>query len=131
MEYADAMFSKWTRLKAADENGYLLCFICGDRVHWKEAVLMHCEGRGAWSVRYSEINGQAGDSACNGKDLGDRDNFRAKLDVVFGPGTWEGNYRKSKEMMKHSNSDLRFIGDTYAERIEWIRKHEPSKFDEQ
>ena len=81
------------------------------------------------SVRFDgEINVQAGCHTCNAKPLGDRANFRAMLDQKFGPGAAEANTHKSKRTEKHTNEYLRFIGDTYAERIEWIKQHEPGKF---
>ena len=125
---ADASFSRWVRLKAADPDGFLCCFICGTRLHWTEAVLMHCEPRECMSTRYDEINCQAGCCDCNGKPLGDRANFRTMLDTCFGAGTAEKNEIKSKRTELMGAQYLRFLADTYEERIAWIRKHEPSKF---
>lgn len=89
---------------------------------------MHCEPRVCMPTRYSEVNVQAGCSGCNSKPLGDRANFRARLDEHFGPGTAADNEAKSKRMAKHTNSDLNLIGCTYAKRIQWIKENELSKF---
>ena len=129
VKYADSNFSRWTRLKAANGDGYLKCFICEAPLHWTEAVLMHCEARGAWSVRFSEVNGRPGCVACNDKPLGDRKNFRLRIAERFGQAALDDNIRMAGTMVQYTLSDLNFVGDTYAERIEWIRKHEPSKFD--
>ena len=130
LDHADTMFKRWVRITAADADGYLNCFICGTNLHWSESEAMHCEPCEDMSTRYDEINVQAGCHTCNAKPLGDRANFRIKLDERFGTGTAEANEIKSKRTEKHTNEYLRFIGDTYAERIEWIREHEPSKFDQ-
>lgn len=127
IKYADAMFSKWTRMKAADGHGLLRCFICGKQLHWRHAVAMHCEPRICMPTRYSEINVQAGCPECNGKPLGDRESFRQALDNKFGPMTADRNIIKSNQMEKFTNEDLRFIGKTYHERIKWIEEHEPGK----
>lgn len=123
LKYADAMFSKWTRMKAAGSDGFLRCFICGTRLHWKDAVAMHCEPRVCMPTRYSEVNVQAGCSGCNSKPLGDRESFRQALDNEFGAMTADRNTIKSKRMERYTNSDLNFIGDTYAKRIQWITEH--------
>ena len=130
IKYADTMFNRWVRIKAADADGYLNCFICDANIHWTESEAMHCEPCTDMSTRFDETNVQAGCHDCNSKPLGDRANFRAKLNEKFGPGTAEANTAKSKRMEKHTNAYLRTIGDWYAERIEWIRKHEPSKFNQ-
>lgn len=130
IQHADTNFKRWVRLKAADAEGYLNCFICGKHLHWTESEAMHCEPCTDMSTRFDETNVQAGCHHCNAKPLGDRANFRAKLDEKFGPGTAEGNTHKSKRTEKHTNEYIRTIGDWYAERIEWIKQHEPSKFQE-
>lgn len=130
IKYADAMFSKWTRMKAADGQGFLRCFICGKQLHWRHAVAMHCEPRICMPTRYSEINVQAGCPECNGKPLGDRESFRQALDNRFGPMTADRNIIKSNQMEKFTNEDLHFIGKTYHERIKWIKEHEPGKTEE-
>lgn len=91
LKAADQAFSKLVRRSAADDAGHLACFICGAFLPWEEAVAMHCEPRACMSTRYSRINVQAGCSTCNGKPLGDRARFRARLDAVYGEGTAERN----------------------------------------
>lgn len=124
MQYADKMFSHWVRMRAADSLGYIHCFICGLRLHWMDAVAMHCEPRICMSTRYSEINVQAGCAGCNGKPLGDRERFRDAIDARYGPCAAERNNMKSKLIEKMGSKYLQFIGDTYAQRIEWIEKHQ-------
>lgn len=129
LAHADTHFKRWVRITAADADGYLQCFICDTSLHWTEAEAMHCEPCACMSVRFDgEINVQAGCHTCNAKPLGDRANFRAMLDQKFGPGTAEANTHNSKRTEKHTNAQLRAIGDAYAESIAYIQRHEPGKF---
>lgn len=128
LEAADAAFSRMVRLTAAYPDGYLPCFICGVRVHWKDAVLMHCEPRACMSTRYSLINCQAGCWTCNDKPCGDRDNFRIMLDTRFGPDTAEKNTILSKLTEKMGADYLTFLAEKFNAEIAKIRKSHPEKF---
>lgn len=128
LDDADTNFSTWIRVKAADEDGLLYCFICGNRFHWKEAVAMHCEPRASMPTRFDQINVQPGCTECNGKPNGDRETFRTMLDMTFGKGTAERNIMKSKTTEKFTAAFLRHLSDKFLERINKIRRAEPSKF---
>lgn len=117
LEAADAAFSQMVRLKAADSNGRINCFICGASVYWNQAVLMHCEPRLCMSTRFSEINCQAGCASCNGKPNGDRSAFRRMLDATFGPGTAEKNEILSKTTEKIGAKYLKELADKFNEEI--------------
>lgn len=122
LEAADNAFSKMVRLKAADDDGYLPCFICGVTVHWEEAVLMHCEPRVCMPTRFSEINCQAGCVTCNGKPNGDRSAFRIMLDATFGPCTAEKNEILSKTTEKMGAKYLRYLADKFNTEIKTLLK---------
>lgn len=117
LEAADAAFSQMVRLKAADSNGRINCFICGTSVYWNQAVLMHCEPRLCMSTRFSEINCQAGCASCNGKPNGDRVAFRRMLDATFGPGTAKKNEILSKTTEKMGAKYLKELADKFNEEI--------------
>lgn len=122
LEAADASFSQLVRLKAADDNGRINCFICGTSVYWSQAVLMHCEPRLCMSTRFSEINCQAGCASCNGKPNGDRSAFRRMLDATFGPGTAEKNEIMSKTTEKMGAKHLRDLADKFSAEIKTLLK---------
>lgn len=122
LEAADAAFSQMVRLKAADSNGRINCFICGTSVYWNQAVLMHCEPRLCMSTRFSEINCQAGCASCNGKPNGDRVAFRRMLDATFGPGTAEKNEILSKTTEKMGAKYLKELADKFNEEIKILLK---------
>lgn len=96
----DTIFSRYIRLRVTDEDGMLHCFICGTPIYWRAAQCMHYMPRICKSVRWDEVNCQAGCPTCNGKPLGDRENFAAALDLKYGPGTAEALEIKSKRTAK-------------------------------
>lgn len=49
-----ALFSKYIRLKAADECGTVECVTCGELMHWKEAQAGHFIGGRTNSVLFDE-----------------------------------------------------------------------------
>ena len=71
---------------------------------------MHCEPRGSsMGIRYDDINCQPGCGTCNGKPLGDREEFRRMLDLTFGPGTADRNEIKSKTVERMGSEYLRYL----------------------
>lgn len=63
----DTLFSRYCRLKAQLNNG-LFCFVCGKRLTYDEAVMMHFIGRRFISVRFDEDNVHIGCRKCNCPD---------------------------------------------------------------
>jgi hypothetical protein len=63
---ADAVFSRFIRRSAADEQGFIYCYICGKSVRWQEAEAMHYIKRGAsLYLRHDKRNVYAGCTECN------------------------------------------------------------------
>jgi len=123
MTLADNTFSKWVRLHAASkENGYLPCFICGTPVHWTEAENMHIHTRKAMSIRFDEVGCQAGCHSCNAKPNGDRKAFAVKLNIAHGAGVYEALTEKSKRTVHLDKEYLKFIIDTYQQRVDHLLK---------
>ena len=123
MMLADNVFSKWVRLMAASESdGYLSCFICGIPVHWTEAENMHIHTRKAMSIRFDEVGCKAGCHGCNAKPNGDRGRFGDKLDAMHGQGTNEALTDKSKRTVHLDKEYLKFIIDTYQQRVDRLLK---------
>lgn len=127
---ADAAFSTWKRMQAADADGNVHCFLCGKRMKWQRAVLMHFQSRTAIALQWDETANQVGCSDCNGKDNGDRPAFAAKLDEVYGPGTSNRLYVKSKKALKIPTNDLLVKARWYRERIAHIKEQREKGIDE-
>lgn len=83
------LFSRMVRKRAADSDGFVHCYICGQPIKWEDAVLMHFQGRKNKSTRFNEMSCKAGCWECNDKPLGDRKNFAKKIDEEYYPGCAE------------------------------------------
>jgi len=65
MKTADKYFSIYIRIRDSDENGIVRCCTCGKSVHWKQAHNCHFIDRRHETLRFSEINCNAGCFKCN------------------------------------------------------------------
>lgn len=102
------------RLRARNEDGFVVCFICGAIVPYDESENMHFQARGGRGIRFHDVGCQAGCHWCNAKPLGDRKNFARRLDEEFGPGTAEELTILSKQVMHYDR-------EWYEDRIEEMK----------
>jgi len=61
----DAIFSRYIRLRDADDKGICTCITCGDKKHRKEMHNTHFRSRSCYKYRWSEENCWAGCYKCN------------------------------------------------------------------
>lgn len=97
----DRIFSKFIRLRDADENGYCRCITCGRVHHWKEMDAGHFVKRDRNQVRFDERNVHAQCKYCNYRRKGEEAIYSVKIDQMYGSGTAEllvnlGQYRGKK-----------------------------------
>lgn len=62
---ADKWFSIFIRLFYADKDGYIRCYTCDKRIHWKDAHNCHREERANYYTRWMFDNCRAWCSWCN------------------------------------------------------------------
>ena len=62
---ADSWFSKFIRLRDADENGIIRCISCGKPVFWKQSDAGHFIKRQHKATRFNEKNANAQCKECN------------------------------------------------------------------
>ena len=90
----DDWFSKFIRLRNADEYGMIRCITCGKRVHWKRADNGHFVKRGHAGTKYDEKNcGEQCRFPCNRRRNGEEQAHRIYIDKTYGEGT--------ADMLKH------------------------------
>ena len=102
----DAIFSKYIRLRGADEFGFTNCWTCGKRDHYLSQQAGHFQSRRHYSTRWDETNVQVQCCSCNVFKSGEQFLFGKYLDERIGDGTSEELFYKSKEMVKYSDDDL-------------------------
>ena len=77
----DLLYSRKRRLEAADLEGNVMCFICGNKIRWQDAELMHYVKRGNSFLRYDDRNCKVGDHTCNVIKDGNYAEYTKKLEA--------------------------------------------------
>lgn len=84
---ADGIFSKYIRLRDADEHGYVTCITCGKKHFWSNGHSINCGhfiSRSRKAVRYNEMNCHGQCVACNKYRNGEPDIYRRQLVERYG-----------------------------------------------
>lgn len=116
---ADAIFSKYIRLKAADENGIINCFICGMPYTIAESDAMHYVRRGNMFLRYDERNVKAGCKGCNQHKGGNYIEYTRQLEKLS-PGITEYLLTEGNLVYKYSHDELKAMIADYSKRIKQL-----------
>lgn len=80
----DCLFSRYIRLRDANQYGYCRCISCGKIVHWKECDAGHYVNRRHMGLRYDEKNVNAQCRACNRFDEGNQIGYTRGLIKKYG-----------------------------------------------
>jgi len=75
----DNEFSKYIRLKYADENGICSCYTCGNNYYWKYIQNGHFFSRAHILTRYHENNCRPQCLVCNVQKDGNLEIYKKKL----------------------------------------------------
>lgn len=117
----DAVFSEYIRRKASDGSGFIKCFICGNKIPWRQSQAMHFIDRDQMPVRYDEMNVRTGCVECNCMDPDHKERFRKKLMEIMTPEGMEHLYTKSRGLQKFMRHELLEIIDTYKAKLKELR----------
>lgn len=109
-------FSRYIRLRDANDKGSVRCFTCGVWRHWKGMDAGHGISRRNMATKYHEINVQPQCGQCNCFAYGAQDKFAAKVDETYGAGTWDELVRLSRTVKKFSQFELDQMADEYKEK---------------
>jgi hypothetical protein len=85
LKYADSAFSKYIRIKYADENGYIHCFTCDAVDPINEMDCGHFVSRLHKSLRWDERNAHPQCRYCNRYNEGRKDVYAVRLIEKYGP----------------------------------------------
>lgn len=127
MKLADKWFSEFIRLRDAGPDGRVKCVTCSHTDHWRLLQCGHFVTRGNQSTRYDEQNSTVQCRGCNyngGKVL----QHETAIEARYGTGTAEALRQKGRMRCKRTVNDFLFLADCYRKKVEWIREHEPAKF---
>jgi hypothetical protein len=111
----DAEFSKYIRLKYADEYGNVTCYTCGQVKFWKEMQCGHYISRRHLCTRWNEDNCRPQDARCNLFNQGNIPVFSQKLLREYGE-------KKLDELLELSNNTCKFTESEFKELIKHYNK---------
>ena len=122
-ELLDSVFSKWIRLKNADENGYCKCITCSVVLHWKEITNGHYVKRNVMGTRYVEENCGPQCWGCNAKHLGDgrKDEHALHIMRKYGPEQLEKLNQAKHRTTKFHTYDLTAMIAVYNRELEALQ----------
>jgi hypothetical protein len=117
-------FSKFIRLRDADENGYCKCFTCGLVRKWSQMDAGHGIPRQHWGTRYSEINVQVQCKKCNGFNQGMQAAFKDNINKKYTADTWDRLEVASRKAKRLSQFEVDEMEKYYSARIKtgWFTK---------
>jgi hypothetical protein len=110
---ADDWFSKYIRIRDADNNGYIRCISCGKIVHWKNADAGHFIKRQHIALRFNEQNVNAQCKLCNCFEQGNDIGYAKGLDKKYGPGTADKLRAMKNGTLHLGKFELKVIADHY------------------
>ena len=117
----DIIFSRYIRLKEADQNGIAFCYTCADRYHWKVLQCGHFIPRAHMYTRFSEDNCHQQCGHCNGAKRGNLVVYAANLERDK-PGSVE-ILQEQGRIVQHWTRDVlkAMIGD-YTRKVKQLLK---------
>jgi len=118
----DSVFSKFIRMRDADDSGMATCISCGSVKKWREGDAGHFISRGKMSTRYDEQNVHFQCKKCNIFRNGEQYLYSLALDRKYGEGTAERIYLESNKTKKTSIGELRRMIKHYTRQIDEITK---------
>lgn len=117
----DAIFSKYIRLKDADENGYATCVTCGASGKWTLMQCGHFIPRSHMYTRFLEANCACQCPDCNGRLRGNLVKFSQHLESVR-PGSVEILAEQGQTIYRYSVHELKQLISDYDQKVKFILK---------
>lgn len=117
---ADTWFSKYIRLRDADQAGYCMCITCESLMRWKKSHCGHFQSRRYLITRYNEKNCSAQCVYCNTYMAGEQYKFAKAIDNKWGKGTADMLTKMTNEPFKLKAHDYEEIAETYKNKAKKI-----------
>lgn len=117
---ADAIFSKYIRLKYADEKGVVKCFTCNNKKHWTLIQNGHYIKRGHLYLRWDERNCRPQDEECNEYKSGNMIEFTKRLEEEHN-GITEILTEEMRIVYKPTRDELRRLISSYTIKVNELK----------
>ena len=104
----DFTFSRYIRIREANNKGITECYTCGKKDHWKYLQCGHYIKRSETLLRWDSRNAKSQCIECNCNKHGNMEEYTKKLELEY-PGLPEQLKEQSREVHKYSREDLKEI----------------------
>ena len=121
VERLDRVFSKYIRLRDANDDGTFTCISCGRRLPIEQAQCGHFYPRGKMSTRFDEDNCHSECVECNCFDQKHLEGYRKNLIAKVGEDRVMELDKRAKEMKKWSHYELKELIEYYKEKIKQMK----------
>lgn len=118
----DEVFSKYIRLRNADENGMVKCFTSDKIMHWKDSHAGHFISRRHLSTRWNEINVQVQSVAENIFNQGNAPEFGRRIISLYGADKYEELYMLSKYATRYTRFFYETMIQEYTNKVNELMK---------
>lgn len=118
----DEVFSTYIRLRDADENGTVTCFVSGERVFWKDADAAHYHVRQHMGTRWDEMNVHACSLDSNRYDPEHQNKYTARMIGEYGTHSLVILGWRAKSLRKFTRNELLEMIDKYKLKVLELRK---------
>ena len=115
---ARPIFNKYIRLRDSDEHGYISCYTCGKKVHYKEANAGHFKH----GLDFIEDNQRSQCVHCNMYNGGKLDIYSLKLIDELGRKRVDELALLKVKGQKLSRLDVEAIIETYKRKVKELEK---------
>jgi len=117
----DAIFSRYIRLRDADDKGICSCITCWEKVHRKNIQNWHFITRWNYKYRWSENNCYAQCMPCNIYKSGNYISYTLAMIWKYGEGIVR-EMQEDKELIKVSTPEIREMIEKYKYEVELLMK---------
>ena len=117
---ADAIFSRYVRLKYADKDGNTACFTCGNKKHWTLMQNGHYIKRGHLYLRWDERNTRPQDAECNEYKGGNMAEFTQRLEKE-NPGITDMLKEEMRLVHKPTREEIRNVISEYIQKFHKLK----------
>ena len=114
---ADKYFSKYIRLRDANDQGLVRCCTSGKWIHWKQSDAGHYISRRFEATRYDERNCHAQSRQENRFYNGNQLQHQKYIEERYGEGTAEELFIKSRMKCIRKKHDYEYIAETYYNKV--------------
>jgi len=118
----DTIFSQYIRLREADNIGFVECFTCGKKDHWKKLQNGHFQSRRHYATRWDERNCQVQCVGCNMFKAGEQFLFAKALDNKYYDGISDELHITAQSIVKFSNLDIELLITKYKDMVKELNK---------